>query len=239
MTDEARTRNARKKARRAERQAAEREAAAAQARRERLRLIAAAVGTATVVVVGVGLLVATQGSDEAAPPANGSQVDEAGLQNGPPPWEARTEGFTERVSALGFPPVGDESYHAHALLSVYRNGKSVPVPPTLGFGAGGEHASLHAHYPNGVIHLEADDPYPYTIKDVFTVWGVRFDATRLGGDVATGANTVHVLVNGKPAVNGPETEIKDGDNVVVAFGAAGSFPKEPDLTPLKDEVQGS
>jgi hypothetical protein len=72
----------------------------------------------------------------------------------------------------------------------------------------------------------------YTLAHVMTTWGVKFDATTLGGDTAQGDKKVHAYVNGEPA--GPETPLKDGDNVVVAYGQDGSFPTEPDDAALDE-----
>ena len=98
-------------------------------------------------------------------------------------------------------------------------------PADLGFDERGAHSSLHTHTPDGVIHMEADDPYPYTISHVMTTWGVAFGADRLGGETATREKKVHVYVNGKPST--PNAGLKDGDNVVVAYGVDGSFDTEP------------
>ena len=194
-----------------------------QARRARNARLAAAGALAVVVLAVVGLVVAQQAdNDGAATRASAS----GGLLTGPPPWPAQKTGLDERVVGLGFPPVGDESYHAHALLTVYVDGQQVPVPADLGYDQRGAHSSLHTHTPDGVIHMEADDPYPYTLAHVMTTWGVKFDATTLGGDTAAGDAKVHVYVNGEPA--GPDAPLKDGDNVVVAYGEDGSFPTQPD-----------
>lgn len=181
-------------------------------------LAAAAVTTA---------VVTSRDSEDSAAQAAGE------LFTGPPPWPSKTDGLATRLAGLGFPPPGDESYHAHTLLSVYRNGEQVPVPVNMGFSPDGSHSSLHTHTPDGVIHMEADDPYPYQVGHIFTVWGVALEADRLGGDTADGTNKVHVYVNGEPSPDGPATVVKDGDNVVVAFGADGSFPTEPDDSALK------
>ncbi|MDP9393581.1 MAG: hypothetical protein M3Q27_04645 [Actinomycetota bacterium] len=74
--------------------------------------------------------------------------------------------------------------------------------------------------------MEADDPYPYELSHIFDVWGVAFVRDRLGGDTNRGHDKVHVYVNGKPASDGAIV-LKDGDNVVVAYGRAGSFPTLP------------
>lgn len=196
----------------------------ARARRARIAVVGA---LALVGLAVVGLVVAQQGSGDGA---NGSPSASGGLLTGPPPWPAQKAGLDERVAGLDFPPVGDESYHAHALLSVYRDGEQVPVPSDLGYDQSGRHSSLHTHTPDGVIHMEADDPYPYTLAHVMTTWGVAFNATTLGGDTTEGADKVHVYVNGQPTT--PDAELKDGDNVVVAFGPDGSFPVQPDDSAL-------
>lgn len=188
-----------------------------------------AVATAVVVVAAgtLGLILAL--SRDGA--SSGQVAGSGALLTGPPPWPAQAAGLQERVAELGFPRVGDESYHVHALLTVYRNGEQVPVPADLGLDERGALASLHTHTPDGVIHLEADDPYPYELGHVFTTWGVAFGDDRLGGDVASGDQQVHVYVNGEPAPDGPVV-IEDGDNIVVAYGTADSFPKEPPTDPL-------
>ena len=198
-------------------------AAAARARRERRARWA--IG-ATLVAVGIGfvLLTVTLNRDDEADSAS---ADQAGLLTTAPPWPPQTRGLADRLAALNFPPAGDESYHAHVLLSVFREGTPVEVPANIGFGADGSHSSLHTHTPDGVIHMEADDPYPYELQHLFQVWGVAFGPERLGGDVTTGEKKVHVYVNGKPAPSG-RLVLKDKDNVVVAYGTDDSFPKLPD-----------
>lgn len=137
---------------------------------------------------------------------------------------------------LGFPPVGDESYHAHALLTVYRDGEQVPVPADLGYDERGAHTSLHTHTPDGVLHMEADDPYPYTLGHVMTTWGVALDQNTLGGHT-DGTETVHVFVNGKPAT--PDVVLGHGDNVVVAYGTEDSYPKLPPADALEAACQAA
>ena len=198
----------------------------AKARQARLTRLAV-MGALVVVAAAVVGLVTTQGGDDVrgTPLTSGGQLTSGGLLIGAPPWPAQKAGLADRVEPLGFPPVGDESYHAHALLTVYRDGEQLPVPADLGFDESGAHSSLHTHTPDGVIHMEADDPYPYTVSHVMTTWGVAFGADRLGGETATGEKKVHVYVNGKPST--PNAELKDGDNVVVAYGVDGSFDTEP------------
>lgn len=198
-------------------------AEAARARRQRRTRIA--LGTALLAIAAgfVTLTMTLDGQDK----TKNDTAEQPGLLTTAPPWPPQTEGLSVRLAALDFPPVGDESYHAHILLSVFRDGTPVEVPANIGFGPDGSHSSLHTHTPDGVIHMEADDPFPYELGQLFQVWGVAFGPDRLGGDVAAGDKKVFVYVNGKLAPPGP-VAMKDKDNVVVAYGTADSFPKLPD-----------
>lgn len=201
------------------------QARAAQARRARFA-VAGALALIAAAVVALAVSQSRSNGPEGAPAASSG-----GLLTGSPPWPAQKAGLAERVAGLGFPPVGDESYHAHALLSVYRDGEQVPVPADLGYDERGAHSSLHTHTADGVIHMEADDPYPYTLAHVMTTWGVAFDQDTLGGDTASGKNEVHVYLDGEAAT--PDVELADGDNVVIAYGTADSFPKLPPADALE------
>jgi hypothetical protein len=78
-----------------------------------------------------------------------------------------------------------------------------------------------------VIHFEADDPAPFTLGQVFEMWGVDYSADRLGPFVPNGERQIHVYVNGAVAPNPVDVELEEGDNVVVAYGEADSFPEPP------------
>jgi hypothetical protein len=208
------------RSRRAAAQLAEEQARAKREQRLRL-LVAGAIALLAVALVTFAVKTDDRGSDATS------------LYTSPPPWPPKADGLAERLQRLGFPPVGDGSYHAHALLTVYRQGQQVEVPANIGFSPDGSHSSLHSHTPNGVIDMEAEDRYPYSVLEIFTLWGVALDDDRLGGDVAAGDDRLHVYVNGEPAAGGIRTVLRDGDNVVVAFGKAGSFPTLPDANALR------
>lgn len=181
---------------------------------------------AAAVLVLAGLALVASQRDQGA--ANPRQPDGAALLRTEAPWEPQTAGLRERVEEAGFPPVGDESFHVHALLSVYVEGEQVPVPANIGIDPqSGFHSPLHTHTPDGVIHFEADDPSPFTVQQVFSMWGVDFGRDRLGAYTPEGENQIHVYVNGEPAADPVNYELREGDNVVVAYGPSGSFPTEP------------
>jgi len=61
---------------------------------------------------------------------------------------------------------------------------------------------------------------------------VPFNENILGEYTATSDKLVFVCVNGKPASR--DSELVDGDNVVVAYGVMGSFPTEPPTDALEN-----
>jgi hypothetical protein len=217
------TRNSSARQREAARKAEEQ----ARARRQgQIRLVA--IGS-VLLVAGAVLALTLSGSSESSPDTSSAS---GAARTTAPPWPPQPVGLAERLAPFDFPPVGDESYHAHALLSVFRNDEQVEVPANIGFDISGGHSSLHTHTSDGVIHMEADDPYPYELDQVFAAWGVAFDENRLGGDVADTDNRVFIYVNGEQ-VNDPSVVLKDGDNIVVAYGEAGSFPTTPPTDALE------
>ena len=202
---------------RQERLARERASAAA-ARRDRWlrRGALAVVGVAAFPLVITAILGATgAGNTE-------------GLASGPAPWPAETAHLRARLTTLKFPPNGDESYHIHALLHVYVDGAPVIVPADIGISAADRIESpLHTHDITGIIHIEAGQRHDFKLADFFAVWGVTFSDPQLGGYHNAGDRTVQVFANGQ-AVSDPASYVVHAhDNIVVAYGAPGSFPTQP------------
>jgi hypothetical protein len=182
------------------------------------------VGGIIVLVLGafVAALIATLG------------IGNEGLRATKPPWPPEYEHLHQRLQALDLPPVGEQSYHVHALLHLYVEGQALRVPANIGiYPPEGIEASLHTHDTSGVIHMEAIHPYPYTLGDFFEVWGVRFSSSELGAYTNSGSERVQVYVNGH-LISDPTTYVlKEHDNIVVGYGEEGSFPKDPSAAALE------
>jgi hypothetical protein len=158
----------------------------------------------------------------------------AGIRATKPPWPPEYAHLQQRLKALNLPPVGNESYHIHALLHVYVNGKPITVPANIGlYRAKGIFSSIHTHDTSGRIHVEAARRYPFTLGDFFIVWGVRFSSTQLGAYTNSAHKRVWVYVNGKPIRYPTSYVMKAHDNIVVAYGKGGSFPKRPSAAALR------
>src|SRR5215212_8057442 len=104
-----------------------------------------------------------------------SAVSGPGVRATAPPWTPEFEHLKTRIAQLKLPPVGKEQFHTHALLHVYVDGRLVPVPPLVGLDRkNGTYASLHTHDPTGIVHMESERPFKFTLGMFFAVWGVRF-----------------------------------------------------------------
>lgn len=167
-----------------------------------------------------------------APPASARPLPAPGtlpgLQLTQAPWPPEYAHLVQRLDALRFPPNGNESYHIHALLHVYVDGRPIPVPANIGISAADRlELPLHTHDTSGVIHMEAAYAFPFRLADVFAVWGVAFTDTRLGGYTNVGNQTVQVFVDGQRIADPMHYVLQPHDNIVVAYGTPGSFLTQP------------
>jgi ribosome-associated protein YbcJ (S4-like RNA binding protein) len=175
-------------------------------------------------VAAVIAVAASSGGGGKASPSSGSGVT-AGLQATAAPWAPEYSQLPTRLNAMNLPVQSDVIYHVHAMLRVYVNGKQTPVPSQIGIDPQGQYlAALHTHDTSGVIHLEANQVYPFTLGQFFTVWGVKFTGTQIGSYVSNGTSSLAVYVNGKRITDPVNYKLRAHDLIVVGYGAPGSFP---------------
>jgi hypothetical protein len=151
-----------------------------------------------------------------------------------PPWPIQASTVKERLDQLGLPHPGQEKFHIHALLHIYRDGILIPVPANIGIDTAHRvEAGLHTHDATGVIHLEADKPFKATLGDFFRLWGVKLAANQLGSLRSSGDQQLLAYVNGRPLDDPAAHVLGKDDNIVLAYGEKGSFPTEPSTFQLK------
>ena len=113
------------------------------------------------------------------------------------------------------------NYHIHAHLTLYKNGKPVPLPADVGIpysqAIGGQHYCLywlHTHDASGVIHIESPTPRLYTLGQFFDIWhntslwdaqggiaraaGLVVDDSFVNALKAAKPGEIHIFVDGKP-----------------------------------------
>jgi hypothetical protein len=185
-----------------------------------------ATATVAVAAVVVGFAVfLTLTAWHTAPATPQRPAASLGVQTGRAPWSPETRLLRSRLDALALPGQSDTAFHIHALLRVFVDGRPVPVPAGIGIDPGGRFiAPLHTHDAGGIVHLEADRPYPFTLGQFFTVWGVRLTDHQLGGYTDRGDRRLRVFVNGQPIAQPMSYIIRAHDKIVVGFGRPGSVP---------------
>jgi hypothetical protein len=168
-------------------------------------------------------------------PVPGSTV---ALTTAPPPWPAPAvvgngAGSAAYVAAAGLPYAEEMlSVHYHAHLDILVDGKTVEVPPYLGFVATGQKvlglAPLHTHDGTGVIHIENSVPAEFVLGQVFVEWGVRFTPTCLAGYCTDSGHELAVFVNGKRTTSDPtRIVLTKHEEIAIEYGPTGKLPSPP------------
>jgi hypothetical protein len=138
---------------------------------------------------------------------------------GAAPWPLPSDPMA-LVRQAGLTPGTHEffTYHVHAHLDVFVNGRRVQIPGGIGIDLTdpGVHrgdtdgapsygsiklcsrpciSPLHTHDVTGVLHIEAPTTTRFTLGQFFQQWGVRLDGSCVGGYCEPGASVV-VFVDG-------------------------------------------
>lgn len=203
-----------KQRRKAERLERERRRAASERRRRLLRRLGVR-GATLAAVVAIAVPVLLFGGKETPAVAKG-------------PFGTHYEGLEDRRLAAAVPTMmetmGSEA-HSHPRLSVFADGKPVPVPANIGIDPardGMDMAGLHTHDDSGVIHVEGMSEA--TLGQFFEIWGVPFSESRLGPYRAASEKNVRMWVDGERSPAFGELDLAEGQRIVVSFGTAEAPP---------------
>jgi hypothetical protein len=185
------------------------------------------------------LALAANGCGSSAQDPKGLTIAGPGLQTSQPPWKPEYAHLQERVKAIGLPPVGKETFHIHAMLHIYVNGLLSPIPADIGIEVSkGRETSLHTHDSTGIIHMETNHPYPFTLGDFFSVWGVKLGPAQVGGLTGLGGDRLHFYLDGKSLANPAAHVMRNGDSIVIGYGPNTSFPHTPSTFRLYEVEHG-
>lgn len=97
---------------------------------------------------------------------------------------------------VGCSPMEQLSYHVHMHLTIFVDGRQVPVTSNVGIRPDCIFW-LHTHQADGVIHVEAASPHTYPLGAFFRVWGQRLDSTHLLDRSVDGQHQIVAYVNGQ------------------------------------------
>jgi hypothetical protein len=146
----------------------------------------------------------------------------------PAPWP-RPDHVLDRARAAGLHPDVKEhlTYHVHAHLDVFVDGRAVVVPALIGIDVSSARSypcrtpcvsPLHTHDESGVLHTEAGSHHDTTLGQFFTEWGVRLTPACVGG-YCRPATAIHVYVDGAEWTGDPrDIRLKNLEEVAVVIG---------------------
>lgn len=144
-----------------------------------------------------------------------SAASAPGLQGGPAPWSARSTALGSRVAALRLPAKREFAFHTRVLVRIFVDGRPVRVPARIGVDPHGRLlAPLHTHDASGTVDVEADRPMPFTLGQFFTVWGVRFTDTGIGGY----ADGMRVYADGERVAHPVAHVLRTHERIVIRAG---------------------
>ena len=190
-------------------------------------------------LAAAAIVLALTGCGGGASAPAGLVISAPGLSAGQPPWHPEYAHLPERLQQLKLPKVGDEKFHIHAALHIYKDGILIPVPAEIGLEPAKHiETSLHTHDSTGIIHMEAEHPYRFTLGDFFTVWGVKLGPAQVGGLTGYGGDKLHFYLNGQPLANPAAHVLRNGDNIAIGYGPDSSFPHSPPARLLKEVEEG-
>ncbi len=87
------------------------------------------------------------------------------------------------------------AYHIHAHLTIYMNGKAVPVSQSIGITSSCIYW-LHTHDTSGVIHIESPTQKTYTLGNFLDLWQQQFSQLQYPAQLDQSSGW-QVYVNGK------------------------------------------
>ncbi|MEV0095637.1 hypothetical protein [Streptomyces sp. NPDC050738] len=105
------------------------------------------------------------------------------LLTGPGPCVPVTGDVASRVKAAGLTMLDEEAMamHIHPHLTVYVDGRRVPVPADVGIDRTGpkpRYSPLHTHDRSGKLHVESAVWRDFTLGQFLVEWGVRCSGGR-------------------------------------------------------------
>jgi hypothetical protein len=187
-------------------------------------MLGAVALVALIAAAAIAVVVTRGGSSNTGPVVpQGSNL--AGLQTGPAPWNPGLDTLPDRLDAVGVHALGAEGevLHIHEHLDIFVNGKHEAVPQGVGIYADQFLTELHTHDTTGIIHVESPTAKNFDLGQFFGVWGVRLNATCIGGYCKTAAagkaTPWKVYVNGRPYTGNPAALVlKPHQEIVFAIG---------------------
>jgi hypothetical protein len=93
-------------------------------------------------------------------------------------WPAWNNNGTAVIDGVGC--ASGVTYHIHALLSIYQDGKRLALPGSIGRNSHCDY-EMHTHDGSGVVHIETDKVATFTLGQFMAEWGQPLSASAIAG----------------------------------------------------------
>jgi hypothetical protein len=170
------------------------------------------------------------------------------------PWGLPEYALSQIAYAGLTPLLGRLLRHDHVHLDIVVDGRKVTVPAGVGlaepvdggpcpagpkllgdcvtrhvYAAAVANSPLHTHSASGLIHVEPDRPGTYTLGQFFDEWGVRLDASCIGGYCAGAGKELRAYVDGRRVAGDPRRIVLGNrQEIALVFGGPGDFAELPE-----------
>ena len=150
---------------------------------------------------------------------------------------------TDPINNPAYPPINNipcdtaqNAYHIHIHLTIYINGKFVPIPKNIGIASDGScFYWMHTHTSDGIIHIEAPKKQSnLALDDFLTIWHVGFAKLNFPPEL-TQPTGWKIFVNGQPFsgnVSAPintEVPLASHDIVTLEYGTPDPKPDDASI----------
>lgn len=151
----------------------------------------------------------------------------------PSPTSAQSTPAATPASSSGLPQIDNIecnsseqlNYHVHAHLSLYINGKMVPVPANIGISyEQGCYYWLHTHDTSGVIHIEAPSQSKFVLGTFFKEWREQFSQLGYPQQLSQTSGWVAYVNGTRYNGNFQDIELQPHTLITLAYNT-------PDVTP--------
>jgi hypothetical protein len=123
------------------------------------------------------------------------------------------------------------TFHIHAHLDIFINGKPYTVPAQIGIVPDKCLYWMHTHDDTGVIHIESPESRTFTLGQFFNIWNKKFNNTQIFDNIVSNNKnvTLSVYVNGNKvsSVDYRNIKLNSHDEIAIVYG------KAPDTIPSR------
>lgn len=136
---------------------------------------------------------------------------------------------SEGIGNIKCETVERTTFHIHAHLDIFINGKPYTVPAQIGIVPDKCLYWMHTHDETGVIHIESPEIRNFTLGQFFNIWNKKFNNTQIFDNIVSNNKniTLSVYVNGNKvsSVDYRNIKLNSHDEIAIVYG------KAPDIIP--------